>query len=599
MRQVLGGTVAARGMALGRARLAQPSRYAVDTRPLADDEVEAEWQMLERALETARQELRELREKLTGTLAREVNEFIDAHSLLLDDAELLRGLEDMVRVGRYRPGAALKKQRERLSAAFAAMDDPYLRSRKEDVEQVTNRVIAALQRQTSPEERKLAARVGEILVADSIAPADMAQLAGSGLLGVVANAGSAYSHSATLARSLGLPMLVGARDALSSIHDDDLIMLDAERGEAVVHPAAQDLTRYRSWQRGLAAEGRRLATLANQATRTRDGVSIRLLANAESPADIAMARARGSDGIGLHRTEFLFLKHKRPPAEDEQFNAYRDLVLGMGGAPVTIRTLDLGADKADAAGLAMRGEDNPALGLRGVRLSLHYPAVFSTQIRAILRAGCYGPVRVLVPMVSQPDELLAVRALFNLAREELRQENVDLPERMPLGAMIEVPAAAINVRALLEHADFLAIGTNDPAQYVLAAAWPRSTTRVCAATRGDCCAHLRTRRWRNCWTRSSPTRPRHRSRPTRPAERSRPAAWVWAIATSRAPGHRGCAGRCRAAHRGISADAAAAPAAGADRGTASSTPSAGQPRARPRPRSWAGRQCPAQPPRPA
>ena len=469
MRQVLGGTVAARGMALGRARLAQPSRYAVDTRPLADDEVEAEWHMLERALETARQELRELREKLTGTLAREVNEFIDAHSLLLDDAELLRGLEDMVRVGRYRPGAALKKQRERLSAAFAAMDDPYLRSRKEDVEQVINRVIAALQRQTSPEERKLAARVGEILVADSIAPADMAQLAGSGLLGVVANAGSAYSHSAILARSLGLPMLVGARDALSSIHDDDLIMLDAERGEAVVHPAAQDLTRYRSWQRGLAAEGRRLATLANQATRTRDGVSIRLLANAESPADIAMARARGSDGIGLHRTEFLFLKHKRPPAEDEQFNAYRDLVLGMGGAPVTIRTLDLGADKADAAGLAMRGEDNPALGLRGVRLSLHYPAVFSTQIRAILRAGCYGPVRVLVPMVSQPDELLAVRALFNLAREELRQENVDLPERMPLGAMIEVPAAAINVRALLEHADFLAIGTNDLAQYVLAA----------------------------------------------------------------------------------------------------------------------------------
>jgi len=469
MRQVLSGTVAARGMALGRARLAQPSRYAVDTRPLADDEVETEWHMLERALETARQELRELREKLTGTLAREVNEFIDAHSLLLDDAELLSGLEDMVRVGRYRPGAALKKQRERLSAAFAAMDDPYLRSRKEDVEQVINRVIAALQRQTSPEERKLAARVGEILVADSIAPTDMAQLAGSGLLGVVANAGSAYSHSAILARSLGLPMLVGARDALSSIHDDDLIMLDAERGEAVVHPAAQDLTRYRSWQRGLAAEGRRLATLANQPTRTHDGVGIRLLANAESPADIAMARARGSDGIGLHRTEFLFLKHKRPPAEEEQFTAYRDLVLGMGGAPVTIRTLDLGADKADAAGLAMRGEDNPALGLRGVRLSLHYPAVFSTQIRAILRAGCYGPVRVLVPMVSQPDELLAVRALFNLAREELRQENVDLPERMPLGAMIEVPAAAINVRALLEHADFLAIGTNDLAQYVLAA----------------------------------------------------------------------------------------------------------------------------------
>ncbi|MFC4525471.1 phosphoenolpyruvate--protein phosphotransferase [Dyella halodurans] len=469
MRQTLTGTTAARGMALGRARLVQPSRYLVDTRPLNEDEVEVELQRLHRALETARQELRELRGKLHGALAREVNEFIDAHSLLLDDPELLRGLDDLVRIGHYRPGAALKKQRDRLAAVFEAMDDPYLRSRKEDVDQVIGRVISALQRQTSREERKLAARVGEILIADTIAPADMAHLAGSGLLGVVASSGSAYSHSAILARSLDLPMLVGVRDALSSIHDDDLILLDAERNEAVVHPTAQDLARYRSWQREAVQEGRRLATLANAPTRTRDGIDIRLLANAEMPADIAMARARGADGVGLYRTEFLFLRQKGLPTEDEQFIAYRDLVLGMGGLPVTIRTLDLGADKADAAGLVLRGEDNPALGVRGVRLSLRYPAVFTTQIRAILRAACYGPVRVLVPMVTQPDELIAVRTLFKLARQELKRENVDLPEKLALGAMVEVPAAAINVRALLEHADFLAIGTNDLAQYVLAA----------------------------------------------------------------------------------------------------------------------------------
>jgi len=469
VRHVLPGTLAARGMALGRARLVQPSRYAVDTRPLDEGEVEEQLQLLHRALETARQELRELRGKLHGALAREVNEFIDAHSLLLDDAELLRGLDDLVRVGRYRPGAALKKQRDRLAAVFEAMDDPYLRSRKEDVEQVINRVISALQRQTSPEERKLAARVGEILIADSIAPADMAQLAGAGLLGVVASSGSAYSHSAILARSLGLPMLVGTRDALADIHDDDLILLDAERGETVVHPTAQDLSRYRAWQRQAADEGRRLAKLANAPTRTRDGVEIALLANAETPADVATARARGADGVGLYRTEFLFLRKRALPSEDEQFIAYRDLVMGMGGLPVTIRTLDLGADKADAAGLTLRGEDNPALGVRGVRLSLRYPAVFTTQIRAILRAACYGPVRVLVPMVTQPDELIAVRTLFKLARQELKRENIDLPEKLPLGAMIEVPAAAINVRALLEHSDFLAIGTNDLAQYVLAA----------------------------------------------------------------------------------------------------------------------------------
>ncbi|GLQ96993.1 phosphoenolpyruvate--protein phosphotransferase [Dyella mobilis] len=469
MRQILSGTMASRGMTLGRARLVQPSRYLVDTRPLTEEEVASELEHLHAALDTARQELRELRGKLHGALAREVNEFIDAHALLLDDAELLRGLDEMITIGRYRAGAALKKQRDRLAGVFAAMDDPYLRSRMEDVDQVIGRVISALQRQTSAEERKLAARVGEILVADTLAPADMAHLAGNGLLGVITSSGSPYSHSAILARSLSLPMLVGTRDALSTIHDDDLILLDTERGEAVVHPTAQDLAHYRSWQREAAAEGRRLASLANAPTRTRDGIDVRLLANAESASDVALARSRGADGIGLYRTEFLFLRHKGLPSEDEQFIAYRDVVLGMGGAPVTIRTLDLGADKADAAGLVIRGEENPALGVRGVRLSLRHPAVFTTQIRAILRAACYGPVRVLVPMVTQPDELIAVRTLFKLARQELKRENIDLPEKLALGAMIEVPAAAINVRALLEYSDFLAIGTNDLAQYVLAA----------------------------------------------------------------------------------------------------------------------------------
>jgi len=196
MRQILAGTMASRGMTLGRARLVQPSRYSVDTRPLTEEEVPSELEHLHIALDTARQELHELRGKLHGALAREVNEFIDAHSLLLDDPELLRGLDEMITIGRYRAGAALKKQRDRLAGVFAAMDDPYLRSRMEDVDQVISRVISALQRQTSVEERKLAARVGEILVADTIAPADMAHLAGNGLLGVITSSGSPYSHSA-------------------------------------------------------------------------------------------------------------------------------------------------------------------------------------------------------------------------------------------------------------------------------------------------------------------------------------------------------------------------------------------------------------------
>ncbi len=469
MRQTLAGTIAAKGMTLGRARLLQHSRHRVDYRPLPENEIDAELGRLHRALDAARQELGKLRSKLHGNLAREVNGFIDAHHLLLDDPELLRALEELIKTGRYRSDAALKKQHDKLTAVFDTMDAPYLRGRKEDIDHIIARVMSALHQKTPLEERKLAARVGEILVAETIGPADLAHLVGNGLFGVVSSAGSAYSHSAILARSLGIPMLIDVMDALSEIHDNDLILLDAKHGEAIIHPAAQDMTRYRAWQRASVLEGRRLHLLTNAPTRSRDGIDISLLSNAESRADIALSLSYGADGVGLYRTEFLFLRGKAPPSEEEQFLVYRDLVLGMGGLSVTIRTLDVGADKTDTAGLHLHNEDNPALGVRGVRLSLRYPAIFTTQIRAILRAACYGPVRVLIPMVTQPDELIAVRTLFKLARDELKHENVDLPEKLPLGAMIEVPAAALGVRALLNHADFLAIGTNDLAQYVLAA----------------------------------------------------------------------------------------------------------------------------------
>ncbi|NII11514.1 phosphoenolpyruvate--protein phosphotransferase [Oleiagrimonas sp. C23AA] len=469
MRRVLTGTSAARGMALGRARLVQPSQISIDHRPLPDGEVEVEVERLHSAMQAARDELRELRGKLQDTLPREVGEFIDAHALLLNDEELQHGLDRLIRERNLRASAALKAEGDRLGEVFEAMDDPYLRSRREDVDQVISRVLAALHRQTSREERKIASRSGQILVADTIAPADMAHYSGHGLLGVIGVAGSTYSHSAILARSLNLPMLVGTTEALSSISDEDLVLLDGENGEVVVHPTAQDLARYRAWQKEAAREGRRLAALATAPTRTVDEVDIRLFANAELPADVAQARALGASGVGLYRTEFLFLRRKTLPDEDEQFAAYRDLVLGMGGLPVTIRTLDLGADKADSAGLSLRGEDNPALGVRGVRLSLRYPAVFATQMRAILRAAAYGPVRILVPMITQAEEMQAVRTLMELCARELAHDGHETVDGLELGAMIEVPAAAISVHAILEAADFLAIGTNDLAQYVLAA----------------------------------------------------------------------------------------------------------------------------------
>ena len=468
-RLVLSGGTAARGMALGRARLVQPSQISVDTRPLPAEEVEAEVARLAAALAAARNELAVLRSKLHGALSHEVGEFIDAHSMILDDPELVEGLYDLIRTGRLRASAALKVQRDRLVAAFDAIDDPYLRSRREDVDHVIGRVQGELTRDKTPAERQIAARVGTILVSDMVAPAELAHFGEAGVLGVVTTGGSPLSHSAILARSMRLPMLVGVHDALKEISDDDLILIDAKRGEVIVHPTAQDLAAYRAWQRDLARSADVLQRFRGARTTTRDDVAIELYANAELPADIAQARALGVCGVGLYRTEFLFLQRRDAPDEEEQFEAYRDLVLGMGGLPVTIRTLDLGADKADNAGIAIAEEDNPALGVRGVRLSMRKPALFTTQLRAILRAGHYGPVRILLPMVTASEEIAASRALVEACARDLRTQGYEIADHYEFGAMIEVPAAAIALPSLIRQLDFISIGTNDLTQYTLAA----------------------------------------------------------------------------------------------------------------------------------
>ncbi len=468
MRLILEGSGASRGMALGRARLEQPSRFLVDNTPLEQSEVADELLRIDQALAAARAELKGLRDKLDGPLAREVAEFIDAHGLILEDPEFIEGLHDLISDGRFHASAALKMQRDRLVAVFEAMDDPYLRSRREDIEHVIGRVQGALNRESSVEERKLASRVGEILVSDTVAPSELVPLAEHGLLGFILTGGSTLSHSAILARSLRLPMVVGSHEALSHLQDGDLVLIDGDSGNVIAHPTAQDLASYRHWQREVAAQDKRRARLRDADTRTVDGIDIHLHANAEMAADVARARSFGAAGIGLYRTEFLFLQRRDAPGEEEQFLAYRDLVLGMGGLPVTIRTLDLGADKADSAGLVLEDEPNPALGVRGVRLSLRIPQLMYTQLRAILRTTGYGLVRILVPMISAVEEIITVRRMVEECAMQLRAEGHQIAERFEIGAMIEVPAAAIALRSMIQHLDFVAIGTNDLVQYTLA-----------------------------------------------------------------------------------------------------------------------------------
>jgi phosphotransferase system enzyme I (PtsI) len=462
MRLPVPGHGASRGSALGRARVRLP--HVLDVGEQRIDDVDSELDRLHAAIHVVRGEMRALRQRLHGALAQDIGEFLDLHALLLDDPELLQGLDTLIRNERYSADYALRLQRDRIAGIFTGMDDAYLRSRIDDIDQVIGRIHAALHRR----EADAGGVAGEILVADNIAPTELLQLQSQGVMAVVTSGGSTLSHSAILARSLHLPLVVGASQALSKINDGDVLVVDGGSGLVVREPDAADLRAHRARTREYARERKQLNRLRREPSRTLDGVDIKLWANAESRDDVAEAHALGAAGIGLYRTEFLFLNTDVLPDEEAQFRAYRDLVLGMTGRTVTIRTLDVGADKADRTGLTLAGEPNPALGVRGVRLSLQRVPLFETQLRAMVRASGYGPVRVLVPMVCCREEMIAVRGLLARVIADLRREGHEIAESIPLGAMIEVPAAALALPGFIDLTDFLSIGTNDLVQYLLA-----------------------------------------------------------------------------------------------------------------------------------
>lgn len=465
MRQIIPGSAAARGSALGRARVRLPHALDIEEVRIHAGDVEAELARFQSAVTAVQEEMRHLRNRLHGALAQEIGEFLDLHTLLLDDPELLSGIEDLIRTGLYAADYALRLQRNRIAAVFEGMDDPYLRSRIDDIDQVIGRLHAALQSRHPV----LQGNSGEILVADTVAPAELAQLQAQGVIGVITSGGSQLSHSAILARSLHLPLVVGSPQSLIKINDGDVLLIDGGTGLVVQDPNANDLREHHQRIAESRRERRQLNRLRREPTRTLDGLDIKLWANAESRKDVTEAHALGAAGVGLYRTEFLFLESNTLPDEDTQFRAYRDAVLAMTGRTVTIRTLDLGADKADKTGLALRDEPNPALGLRGVRLSLARLDLLQVQLRAILRASGYGPVRVLLPMITSGEEVLHVRKLLAHTADMLRAEGHEIAAQTPLGAMIEVPSAALSLPTFIKYCDFLSVGTNDLVQYLLAA----------------------------------------------------------------------------------------------------------------------------------
>jgi phosphotransferase system enzyme I (PtsI) len=469
LRVQLEGLAAARGLAVGRARVLYPMRFEVDHEPLAADEVDPEVARFEHAMQAARDEMVALRKRLRGSFSREIGDFIDAHALILDDPEFSGGVTARIRRQLIRASAALEAQREAVAAAFDAIDDPYLRSRREDLDQVIARVFAAYRRGGSALPRSAPHAAGTVLVCETVAPADLDWWHEHGLVAIVCTQGSVYSHSAILARGMRVPMIIGCGAALDAIRDGETVLVDAEVGSVTLTPDAMDLGRLREHQRDASRAERKRAQLKSAATRTQDGVQIGLYANAEQPEQIARARRLGVDGIGLYRSEFLYLRPGEAPSEDDQFRAYRDAVMAMAGRPVTLRTLDLGADKPGAGALAIAPEPNPALGLRGIRLSLARRAHFMAQLRAMLRASAYGRVRILLPMVTSVEEVRQTADLLGAARRALASEGVAMAEKVPLGAMIEVPAAVLISAELAHECEFLALGSNDLVQYTLAA----------------------------------------------------------------------------------------------------------------------------------
>jgi phosphotransferase system enzyme I (PtsI) len=418
----------------------------------------------------------------------ELNALLDVHLMLLQDEELIGGVKRWISERLYNAEWALTTQLEVIARQFDEMEDQYLRERKADLEQITERVLRAMKGEAStisqPAVRlgKIAEEQGQliddgpdtplILVAHDISPADMLQFKQSVFAGFITDVGGKTSHTAIVARSLDIPAVVGARLSSQLVRQDDWIIIDGDAGVVIVDPSPIILEEYNFKQRQRALERGRLRRLLHTPAVTLDGEKVELLANIEMPEDAQAAVKAGAVGVGLFRSEFLFMgRQGRLPDEEEQYKAYLRAIEGMQGLPVTIRTVDVGADKAlDKPSEKTHRDDahlNPALGLRAIRWSLADPAMFLTQLRAILRAATHGKVNLLIPMLAHGSEIRQTLALIQQARDELDALGVVYgPVR--LGAMIEIPAAALTLKLFLRHFDFLSIGTNDLIQYTLA-----------------------------------------------------------------------------------------------------------------------------------
>ncbi|MBK7000160.1 MAG: phosphoenolpyruvate--protein phosphotransferase [Rhodoferax sp.] len=482
------GLNVSRGVAIGRAVLVASSRVDVAHYFVNADQVPAEIERVRRGRDAVVDEIRRLHETIThmgpNEAPHELGALLDVHLMLLQDDALAAGVKHWITDRLYNAEWALTTQLEIIARQFDEMEDEYLRERKADMEQIVERVLRAMKGTSSPIEahnqrtmRKASQQdlllddtvdVPLILIAHDLSPADMIQFKQSVFAGFITDVGGKTSHTAIVARSMDIPAVVGARLANQLVRQDDWVIIDGDAGVVIVDPSPIILAEYGFKQRQGELERGRLQRLLHTPSVTMDGQKVELLANIEMPEDAAGALKAGAAGVGLFRSEFLFMgRQGRLPGEEEQYQAYRRAIEGMRGLPVTIRTVDVGADKPLDDSLHDDAHLNPALGLRAIRWSLADPAMFLTQLRAILRSAVHGDVHLLIPMLAHAREIRQTLAHLDHARAMLDNRGVAYGP-VKLGAMIEVPAAALSLKLFLKHFDFLSIGTNDLIQYTLA-----------------------------------------------------------------------------------------------------------------------------------